>query len=338
MPAKARLGDPTSHGGFVITCSPDTYTNGFGNARIGDLVSCPIHGNNPIISGATHHSSNGKLDARIGDRSACGSIIISGSPDRYVGNDPAPAPLTIHWHQDSQIFTYNERDLGGLRDEPSNYLGHVLRNPKPQPLEEADRRKNDKLIGEKPPVVEEDPKEPPPKTPAPVGCENVEAEYAASGEAMQLSSSFKLSDVSTNTAISRNKVVAQRGLRKDEIICNLRALCVNTLEPLAAHVGGRSKMIITSGFRTQQNGRSQHEEGKACDVQFTDQGAGNKLSDMMWERAKWVRDNVMYDQFILEYLGNRPWFHLSYNRTGTNRRQVLSIFPGESYKAGLIRR
>lgn len=338
MPAKARLGDITNHGGYIISGSPDSFTNGYAVARIGDLVSCPLHGINPIVSGAAFNSTNGFQDARIGDRTRCGSIIMAGSPDRYVGDQTGPTPLAIHWHQDGKTFTYKERDIGALRDEPSTYLGHVLRKPAPEPLNEQDKAKNEKLIGEKPPVVEEDKKTPEPKADAPVGCENVNAEYAEKGEAMQLSSSFKLSDVSSNTALSRNKVVAQRGLQKDEIICNLRALCVNTLEPLAAKVGGRSKMIITSGFRTQQNGRSQHEEGKAADIQFTTQGGGNKLSDEMWALAQWVRDNVAYDQFILEYLGNRPWFHLSYNRGGSNRRQVLSIFPGEGYKPGLTRR
>lgn len=47
-----RLGDGHSHGGNVITASGTVFAEGPGVARIGDLVSCPIHGVNPIVSGS----------------------------------------------------------------------------------------------------------------------------------------------------------------------------------------------------------------------------------------------------------------------------------------------
>ncbi len=56
--------------------------------------------------------------------------------------------------------------------------------------------------------------------------------------------------------------------------------------------------------------------------------------DEYWMRAQWVKDNVSYDQFILEYLGRRPWFHLSFNRGG-NRRQVLTAAHPGRYEPGL---
>lgn len=84
MPNVARLGDATDHGGVIITASEDTLTNGVGTARIGDLVSCPIHGVNAIVSGASLTITNNPLTARIGDVTECGSVIVTGSPDRIV--------------------------------------------------------------------------------------------------------------------------------------------------------------------------------------------------------------------------------------------------------------
>ncbi|MDE8409513.1 PAAR domain-containing protein, partial [Klebsiella pneumoniae] len=42
------LGDATTHGGKVITASSTMFINGVQVALVGDLVSCPKHGVNPI--------------------------------------------------------------------------------------------------------------------------------------------------------------------------------------------------------------------------------------------------------------------------------------------------
>lgn len=98
MPEVARFGDTISHGGTIITASEDVITNGLGTARVGDLVCCVIHGVNPIVSGAVDYITDEPLTARIGDSTACGAIIISGSPDRIVGDDtgtPPPPPSAL---------------------------------------------------------------------------------------------------------------------------------------------------------------------------------------------------------------------------------------------------
>ncbi|WP_085247100.1 PAAR domain-containing protein [Gilliamella mensalis] len=57
-----RLGDPTTHGGSVISASSTTIIEGKPVALIGDLVSCPKkgHGINKIIEGAKTCLSDGK--------------------------------------------------------------------------------------------------------------------------------------------------------------------------------------------------------------------------------------------------------------------------------------
>lgn len=74
-----RLGDPTSHGGKVVTASSTHILNGIAIARQGDSVACPLagHGVNPIVEGSTIFLMDGRPVALHGHRTACGCILIS---------------------------------------------------------------------------------------------------------------------------------------------------------------------------------------------------------------------------------------------------------------------
>lgn len=74
-----RLGDPTSHGGKVITASMTHLINGLGIARVGDSVVCPIagHGINPIVEGMPTYLIGGRMVALHGHHSACGCTLIA---------------------------------------------------------------------------------------------------------------------------------------------------------------------------------------------------------------------------------------------------------------------
>jgi uncharacterized Zn-binding protein involved in type VI secretion len=84
MPAVVRVGDAGSHGGAVVSGSPDTRTNGKQTARVGDIYGCPIHGLNPIVTGSQDVLVNGRRVARVGDQTACGATLVSGSPDTFA--------------------------------------------------------------------------------------------------------------------------------------------------------------------------------------------------------------------------------------------------------------
>ena len=77
MSSQARLGDISSHGGVIITGASRTV------ARMGDLHVCPIpgHGVTPIVTGSFDTITEGLPNARIGDITACGAIIVTGSPN-----------------------------------------------------------------------------------------------------------------------------------------------------------------------------------------------------------------------------------------------------------------
>jgi len=79
MPKVARIGDTHSHGGTIITGSPDHFDQGKAVARIGDSAICVAHGTVTIVSGSGTTKVNGIPVARIGDSLSCGSAISSGS-------------------------------------------------------------------------------------------------------------------------------------------------------------------------------------------------------------------------------------------------------------------
>ncbi|KAI3592987.1 hypothetical protein D9X30_1858 [Cupriavidus sp. U2] len=73
------LGDPTSHGGCVKTATSTFNIDGRRAALVGDLVSCPKHGDNPIVEGGTGYRENGRKLAVHGCRSECGSVMMAAS-------------------------------------------------------------------------------------------------------------------------------------------------------------------------------------------------------------------------------------------------------------------
>ena len=79
MPKVARITDTISHGGSIISGSPDHFDQGLNVARLGDQVACAEHGIVHITSGSGKTSVNNRPLARVGDSCSCGATITSGS-------------------------------------------------------------------------------------------------------------------------------------------------------------------------------------------------------------------------------------------------------------------
>lgn len=81
MPRLACLGDPGTHGGAIVTASPDTEAGPEGgempSARLGDIYACPLHGPNPIVTGSSRLEINSRPATRDGDMAECGALIIA---------------------------------------------------------------------------------------------------------------------------------------------------------------------------------------------------------------------------------------------------------------------
>jgi zinc D-Ala-D-Ala carboxypeptidase len=137
---------------------------------------------------------------------------------------------------------------------------------------------------------------------------------------MKLSANFQLSE------LVKSQVAERKGIPNNPSpahIDNLKSLCVNVLQPIRSHFD--SPVIISSGYRSAElciaigsKPTSQHSEGKAADIEVVN--VDNK------ELAEWIRDNLEFDQLILEfYREGEPdsgWIHVSWN-TDHNRSQTL---------------
>jgi uncharacterized Zn-binding protein involved in type VI secretion len=84
MPQVIRLGDPTSHGGKVISASASDYlVDGIAVVCVGDLCSCPIpgHGVTNVVEGDADYIVEGKAVALAGHMTGCGAALISTTGD-----------------------------------------------------------------------------------------------------------------------------------------------------------------------------------------------------------------------------------------------------------------
>lgn len=77
-------GDATSHGGKVLTGSDRVKVKGRRAARIGDRVSCPIHGDNEIIEGSDRVMDGARALSRGGDHTQCGAVLIASFGEAQV--------------------------------------------------------------------------------------------------------------------------------------------------------------------------------------------------------------------------------------------------------------
>lgn len=80
-----RIGDNLSHGAVVITGETIRTVEGKKVARRGDLVSCPLHGVQPIVTTISNPvTTTGPNTAHLASVAACGAILITGSDLTYL--------------------------------------------------------------------------------------------------------------------------------------------------------------------------------------------------------------------------------------------------------------
>jgi zinc D-Ala-D-Ala carboxypeptidase len=149
---------------------------------------------------------------------------------------------------------------------------------------------------------------------------------------MQLSKNFYLSElVHSNTAV-RLGIDNTPGEAEIE---SLRLVAQNILQPIRDHY--KIPFSPSSGFRGLELNRllkskdsSQHVKGQAVDIELP--GISNL------DLATWIRDNLSYDQLILEFhtIGEpySGWVHCSYVQKMA-RMEVLT-FADRKFSQGLI--
>lgn len=330
----ARLGDRCSgHGCFPprnnVQGSPNVFINGRPAHRQGDMWAahcCPKQGCHPsaLSIGSPTVYTNGKQQGRKDDPVACGSRVVTCSGDVFVGSGSSGPPAQ----------PASEIEQAALVDEPEIDMG-VLVWPhpkgKPTPAQVQQSIANGHNPYNPPPAAKETDDTPPrPSKEAPVTCDGLKAPFV---DNTQLTTHFQLGDFTTRTTAGKHIVVSQHGLSEAEIVCNLKRLAENVLEPIIA---AGIKVEISSAFRTAQGRNesgniSQHEKGQAVDLKFP----GCSKPQGYYDMAKKLRDMIPFDQLILEYNGpGSMWIHISYSQH--LRKSVLTRLSQGNYQGGLI--
>jgi len=138
---------------------------------------------------------------------------------------------------------------------------------------------------------------------------------------MRLSPNFTLYELTRSQAAARHGIDNRPG---EWEIANLRRLSAEVLEPVRDRFG--RPFSPSSGYRCARLNRliggarnSQHLRGEAADLEIP--GVSNI------DLALYIRDNLVFDQLILEYpvkgCADAGWVHCSLKARG-NRGQVLA--------------
>lgn len=105
------------------------------------------------------------------------------------------------------------------------------------------------------------------------------------------------------------------------VVVNITKLCIRVLQPLRDHFGER--IIISSGYRCPDLnkavggvGNSSHLTGQAADIYL----GGD--TDRETEYFRWIRNNLDFDQLILEGNKRTSWLHVSYISPKDNRKKA----------------
>ena len=136
-----------------------------------------------------------------------------------------------------------------------------------------------------------------------------------------LSSHFLLSEFVKSQTALRLRI---DNTPSDEVVKNLRNLCVEVLEPVRWHYG--IPFTPSSGYRCPElnkaiggSSTSQHTKGYAADFEVP--GISNI------EVYRWMENNCEFDQLILEFYvegePNSGWLHCSYVNKDRNRKQAF---------------
>lgn len=80
MPAMIRLGDPSDHGGRMVSASGKARIGGIQGCVSGDMHVCPLKGHGTTaVTSSSKCTSNGRSVVRVGDVAGCGAVLVSGS-------------------------------------------------------------------------------------------------------------------------------------------------------------------------------------------------------------------------------------------------------------------
>jgi len=138
---------------------------------------------------------------------------------------------------------------------------------------------------------------------------------------MKLSKNFSLAEFTKSQTAERKGI---DNTPQGEHMEAAEALFAEVVQPVRDMFG---PTVINSGYRSPElneavggSSKSQHCKGEAVDIEVP--GVPNA------ELAEWIRDNLDFDQLILEFytpgIPDSGWVHVSYKDDGSNRKSILT--------------
>lgn len=306
--------------GKIIGASTDVYSASKGQARLVDLTIGECGHPGRIVSASAVCFADSRQKAHLTSVVTGCNIgrVVSGDTTHDIGlGGGAFYPLSVTPFQGG-VVVHTEGDFGNEDDDPDSDDGLNIYPPlQPGQTATPEQVARSAALNNSPTTtVNVDSTAAPDISTPPTSCMEVTTNPP---DDFQLSTNFTLGDLSTNTAISKKRVQAQAGLTVQDLVCNLQGWAEHIGEGIAAQYG-RAEMLFTSGFRN-GSGKSQHERGQATDLQFP-----NFTWEQIYEVAVWIKDNLSFDQLILEYGGTNPWIHSSFNRAGNRLSSQYNKF------------
>ena len=142
---------------------------------------------------------------------------------------------------------------------------------------------------------------------------------------MRLLKNFTYEEL-THSNVAKRKGLKNRPRTKEEekrVIENLKALCMEVLQPLRDFLG--KPVVISSGYRCPELNKavggvknSQHMKGEAADIHVEN-------TEHLLKIMHFIMDETDFDQVIWERnRAGTQLVHVSYKREGVNRHQVMS--------------
>lgn len=327
-----------------LTASNNVFAENLAIHRYGDLwIPHPcdtiVHGAT-TVSGSPSVFVNGTPISRVNDLISCGSVIAEGAATVFVEQDAQIIQGITILIDENSLKNVNKL-ANGYKVWSGTTVVHIEPGLGLQSIDD-EFENNDGFTDLYPPVAQTsppgpidsgdiessvDPSGPPPTTPPITDCSSIALPLDYN---ILLSPNFQLKQLSIS-AVFPHTIKAQHGLTQQDIVCNLKALCENVLEPLWAQYSG---FRINSAVRSPAS-VSHHTFGYAADLQWSNFGR-----DDYFAAAQWVSENLQITQILLEYssTSGRLWLHVSYNaneiRAPGHPRRVMTMHNNK-YSQGL---
>ena len=327
MPGVARNAGQDVAGGPIIQGSPDVFTNNKPTARIGDAVAG--HGRGPhsgpvMAAGSGNVFTNNIPTSREGDPATCGHPS-TGSGDVFAGDDIDQDIPSVRVVIDADEDDATDPGTGAAKFQSAVDSGVISQR--------------EAAVDAYEPTGKTDTAPAKPTAPLSKDCGDIESIFTGENppagddiDKVVLQGSYTIGSLTRKPGVVFDNPLRSStgGLTVAEIACNLKLLLINCIIPIKNQY---PTALVTNTWRPfQGNPRSQHPKGQAADIQF--RGVSKAA---YYDIAQWIKDNVSYDQLLLEYKttgSGLPWIHISFNKD-QSRATVLTLLNDKTYSQGL---